>query len=129
MTFLLKCRAIFFIMNIEEVRYYCLSKPYTEECFPFDEDTLVFKVFGKMYAMIMLEKPSLISLKCDPDYAVELREKYIGINSAWHMNKKHWNQVSILGDISDSLIYSLIDHSYDAVIAKLPKKTRIILKN
>lgn len=112
------------MMNIEEIREYCLNKAFTEECLPFDEWTLVFKVHGKMFAMLPLDKPYTISLKCNPRYSLELRETHQGINPAWHMNKKHWNQVSVQGDIDDMLLTHLIDHSYTLVFNKLPMKLR-----
>lgn len=111
-------------MNIEELREYCLSKNGASECFPFDEDTLVFKVGSKMFALSSLEKSCNISLKCDPDRALQLREKYSSIIGAFHMNKTYWNYISINNEISDNFIYELIDHSYELVIAKLTKKER-----
>ncbi|HNQ67609.1 MAG TPA: MmcQ/YjbR family DNA-binding protein [Bacteroidales bacterium] len=115
-------------MNIEEIREYCLSKKGTTECFPFDEDTLVFKVAGKMFALSALEKPANIVLKCDPDRAIELRERYPSIYGAWHMNRTYWNQIDIDGSLSPELIYELIDHSYDLVVAKLSKRERDLIK-
>lgn len=115
-------------MNIESIRNYCLAKQATTESFPFDADTLVFKVAGKMFALCSLEKiPLQISLKCDPDYALELREKYPeAVSGAYHMNKKHWNtlQPALLGE---QLVIRLIDHSYQLVVAKLPKNIRLSL--
>lgn len=109
-------------MNIEDLRTYCLEKPGTTEGFPFDEETLVFKVMGKMFALVPLEKRTKISLKCDPDYALELREHHPGmIEGAFHMNKKHWNQVELAGNLESSLIKSLVDHSYDLVVSNLKK--------
>ncbi|MCI4669811.1 MAG: MmcQ/YjbR family DNA-binding protein [Bacteroidia bacterium] len=117
-------------MNIEEVRSYCLNKPGTTESFPFDEDTLVFKVMGKMFALIPLEKSPGISLKCDPEYAIELRAHHPGlIEGAYHMNKKHWNMVSLEGNLTNDLIRSLIDHSYELVVSKLKKADREKLKD
>ena len=79
-------------MNIEELRTYCLSVPGTEECLPFDDVTLVYKVMGKMYALIPLDTETCsISVKCDPDKAIELREQYQAVQEAWHFNKKYWN--------------------------------------
>ncbi|MEG0153531.1 MAG: MmcQ/YjbR family DNA-binding protein [Cellulosilyticaceae bacterium] len=111
-------------MNVEELRNYCLAKSCVTEEFPFDETTLVFKVCNKMFLVISLDNPTLIRLKCEPTYAIELRERYAGINAAFHFNKMHWNQVSIMGDITDKLLCSLIDHSYAQVVAKLPKSQR-----
>lgn len=111
-------------MDVEALRSYCLALPMASEDFPFDETTLVFRVKGKIFAMIDLEDTTWFVLKCDPDYAVELRESHPEITGAWHMNKKHWNQVNLYGLLSDELIQSLIRHSYDLVVKKLPKKTK-----
>lgn len=111
-------------MNIEEIREYCLAKNAVTECFPFDEETLVFKVAGKMFALSALEKQANIVLKCDPDRAIELREHYSSIYGAYHMNKTMWNQIEIDGSVPHDLILELIDHSYDLVVAKLTKKER-----
>lgn len=117
-------------MEIDEFRNYCLSKPQTTEDFPFDEDVLVFKVAGKMYALTSLKKweegDHSINLKCDPDEAIQLREKYPDeVLPGYHMDKKHWNTVVVNGpNLSLELIKHLINHSYDLVVSKLPKKKR-----
>lgn len=111
-------------MNIEEIRDYCLAKKAVEECFPFDEDTLVFKVMGKMFACISVSDPTWLDLKCEPEYALELRERYQGIEGAFHFNKKYWNQVRTEGDVPDSLMRRLIDHSYEEVLKKFTRKMR-----
>src|SRR5690606_39992330 len=116
-------------MNIEQLCEYCLKKNGVTEDFPFDEHTLVFKVLGKMFALIGLEKwengDKSINLKCDPDYAEELRAEYDSINSGYHMSKKHWNTVSLnSGEISPKFLSELIDHSYDMVVKGMPKKMR-----
>lgn len=111
-------------MNIEEVREYCLSLPQVTEDFPFDETTLVFRIAGKIFAMVDLENTEWFVLKCEPEYALDLREKYPEISGAWHMNKKYWNQLNLFGTLSDKLIQDLIRHSYNEVIKKLPKKIR-----
>jgi len=113
-------------MDIEQIRDYCISKAGTTEEFPFDKDTLVFKVMGKMFALCGLEhQPLFINLKCDPDRAVELREQYDCIQPAYHMNKKHWNSVYIeSGELSRNELLELIDHSYQLVVSKLPKKVK-----
>ncbi len=112
-------------MNIEELRNYCLSKKNVTEHFPFDEVTLVFKVVGKMFALIPTDETELsINLKCNPEYAVEFRAKYKEICSGYHMNKKHWNTVYCKGKITNELLKKLVDHSYDLVIESLPKKVR-----
>ena len=82
-------------MNVESLREYCLSLPLATEDFPFDETTLVFRVVGKIFAMLDLERPDVVSLKCNPDYALQLREEHPEISGAWHMNKKYWNQVNL----------------------------------
>jgi len=111
-------------MNIEELRDYCLSLKGAEECFPFDETTLVFKVMGKMFGYVDLEPKTTefsITLKCDAFRAVELRERYSGVTPGYHSNKKYWNTVYIDSDVPDELLKELIVHSLDEVIRKLPK--------
>jgi predicted DNA-binding protein (MmcQ/YjbR family) len=114
-------------MNIESVRDYCLSLPETTEDFPFDETTLAFRVMGKIFAMVDLEKTEWFVLKCNPDYAIELRDAHADIAPAWHMNKKHWNQINLYGILSDELVRQLIRHSYCEVVKKLPRKQRDML--
>jgi len=112
-------------MNIEELREYCLSLKGTTECFPFDEVTLVLKVQGKMFALIPLDNTETqITLKCDPERAISLREEFSAIVPAWHFNKKHWNTVLIDPMISHDFLCELICHSYDLVVAGLPRKLR-----
>ena len=111
-------------MNIEELRLYCIAKKAVTESFPFDEDTLVFKVMGKMFALVSIAEPDSVNLKCDPDYAIELREKYTSVSSGYHMNNKHWNTVLFNDDAPDKLIYQLIDHSYEMVIKGFTKKLK-----
>ncbi len=116
-------------MNIEEFQSYCLSKKGVEECFPFDEKTLVFKVMGKMFALTGLEREEFqVNLKCDPEYALELREEHIDIVEGWHMSKKHWNTVFFERGLNDSLLCELVDHSYDLVVKKLKKADRALLE-
>ena len=117
-------------MNIEEFRTYCLSKKGVTESFPFDEQTLVFKVMGKMFALCGLEHhPSRINLKCNPERAVALREAYQGvIIPGYHMSKAHWNTLFI-ERLPDALILKLIDHSYTLVVHKLSKKLKWELDN
>lgn len=116
-------------MDIETLRNYCLSKPETNESFPFDEKTLVFKLFNKMYALIGLERmPLSINLKCDPERAIVLREEHDGIiMPGYHMNKKHWNTVYTETGISDELLIELVDSSYNLVAKGLKKSERIAL--
>lgn len=103
-------------MNIEELRNYCMSKAGATESFPFDNETLVFKARGKMFALIGLEhNPLSINLKCDPEKAIELREQHSSIVPGYHMSKKHWNTVVIDGSLSVKQIKELVDHSYDLV--------------
>lgn len=109
-------------MNIENITNYCLSKKGAIEDFPFDEETLVFKVGGKMFALIPLEKiPIRINLKCDPEKAIELREQYENVEPGWHMNKKYWNTITIDENIRWSDLKEWIDHSYDQVVKGLKK--------
>ena len=113
-------------MNIESYQQYCLAKPAVTEHFPFDEDTLVFKVGGKMFALSSLKdweaaNPT-VNLKCDPDRAEELRAEYDGIIPGYHMSKIHWNTISVNRDVSDKMIKELIDHSYDLIFKSLTKK-------
>ena len=113
-------------MNLVTFYEYCLSKNGTTEHFPFDQDTLVFKVGGKMYALSSLlqwEKGEpKVNLKCNPDYASELRAQYNEVQPAFHMNKVHWNTVTINGEVSDKLVKQWIDDSYDLVFKSLTKK-------
>lgn len=111
-------------MNIEEIRLYCIAKKAVTESFPFDEDTLVFKVMGKMFALVSLADADRVNLKCDPEYAIELREKHTGIRAGFHMNHKHWNTVLFNDDAPDQLIFKLIDHSYEMVLKGMTKKLK-----
>lgn len=113
-------------MNIEEFRDYCLSKKGVTESFPFDEETLVFKVMNKMFALCALERsPSQVNLKCDPERSVELREEYDGlIFSGYHMSGKHWNTILIEDNVPNDLLLDLINHSYQLVVNGLTKKVR-----
>ncbi len=112
-------------MNIEEFRQHCIGKKGVTEEFPFDEVTLVFKVMGKMFALAPLERlPAQVNLKCDPERAIELRETHDGvIMPGYHMSKVHWNTL-YLEQLPAHLIMDLIDHSYDLVVQKLPKKVK-----
>ncbi len=112
-------------MNIEAFREYCISKKGVTEEFPFDEHTLVFKVMGKMFALVPLERqPSQANLKCDPERAVVLREEYDGaITPGYHMSKTHWNTL-FLEQLSPKLVTELVDHSYGLVVAKFTKKMK-----
>lgn len=105
-------------MNIEELRDFCLSLPLSDETFPFDPTTLVYKTNGKMYLMVDLNDPTVVAVKCNPDRAVELRERFEQITPAWHMNKRHWIDVRIDSDLADDLVRSLIADSHSLVRAK-----------
>lgn len=117
-------------MHIDEFRTYCLSKKYVAEHFPFDETTLVFKVFDKMFALTGIDrKPFQVNLKCDPEKAIELREQYDGtIIPGYHMSKKHWNTVICNDSFPDDFLKEMIDHSYDLIVKNLPKKVRATFK-
>ena len=112
-------------MNIEDLRKYTLSKPGVEESFPFGVETLVFKVNGKIFLLVGLDRlPLQFNAKCDPERAIELRDQYSCIVPGYHMNKKHWNSVIIDNILTNKQLKELIDHSYDLVYkpAKQPKK-------
>jgi len=109
-------------VDIEQYRDYCFSKKGVTEGFPFDDKILVFKVMNKIFSLTNVDVFGFVNLKCDPEKALELRERHEGIKGAFHMNKKHWNSVAIESDISDQLICELIDHSYDLVTGSLTKK-------
>ena len=118
-------------MNIQQLYEFCLYKKGVTEHFPFDEDTLVFKVGGKMFCLTSLkqwelQEPSL-NLKCDPDKAEELRAEYEAINPGYHMSKKHWNTVKMDHSISDQMIYLWVRESYDLVVDSLTKKLKVEL--
>ena len=109
-------------MNLEQFREYCLRKPCATEGTPFGPTVLVFKVSGKMFALAALDEvPTRVNLKCDPDLALELRDRYEQVTPGYHMNKKHWNTVEIEGGIPDAELRKMIDHSYDLVAKALPK--------
>ena len=113
-------------MNLEELREYCLSLPHTTEDMPFGEDILVFRICNRIFVLTSLESvPLRVSLKCDPERAVELREQYPDkIVAGYHLNKKHWNTVRIDGSLPDSLIEEWITDSYNLVVMGLPQKVR-----
>lgn len=112
------------MIYLDEFREYCLSKPGVTESTPFGPDTLVFKVMNKMFAVTGIDEFEYVNLKCDPERAVELREQWAGIKPGWHMNKQHWNSVFIDGSVPDKMVLELTDHSYELVVASLPKKVR-----
>ena len=109
-------------MDIESLRDYCLSKPAVEETLPFGPDVLVFKVGGKIFALAALDEvPPRVNLKCSPDLALDLRDRYEQVTPGYHMNKKHWNTVEIQSGIPDVELQKWIDHSYELVSRRLPK--------
>ncbi|MGY2132446.1 MmcQ/YjbR family DNA-binding protein [Hymenobacter sp. HD11105] len=111
-------------MNIEDYRDYCLLKSGVTEETPFDEDTLVFKVGGKIFSLTSISQYGSVNLKCDPDRAVQLREEFDYVLPGYHMNKKHWNTVVIGSGVSASQLREWTDHSYDLVRASLPRAIR-----
>ena len=111
-------------MDAESLREYCLSKKGVEECLPFDEETLVFKVMGKMFLLTNLDGDPAISIKVEPDKGVEMRGMYPSVQPAYHMNKLHWVMVALDGSISDKEIAGWIDASYDLVVSGLTRKQR-----
>jgi predicted DNA-binding protein (MmcQ/YjbR family) len=109
-------------MDLAEFREHCLTKPGASEEVPFGPDVLVFKVGGKMFALAPLDEvPPTVNLKCDPDLALDLRDRYEQVTPGYHMNKKHWNTVEIESGIPDIELRRMIDHSYELVIEKLRK--------
>jgi predicted DNA-binding protein (MmcQ/YjbR family) len=113
-------------MDLESFREYCLRKPNATEEMPFGPDVLVFKVGGKMFALAALDEvPATANLKCAPDLALELRDRYEQVRPGYHMNKKHWNTVEIDGGIPDAELGEMIDHSFDLVVQRLPKGKRV----
>ena len=114
-------------MDIESLREYCLSKTGVTESFPFDENTLVFKVAGKMFLLTDLVDDFSMNVKCDPEKAIELREHYPAVLPGYHMNKKSWNTVLIDGSMTDELLLEWIDDSYRLVVEGLPGKVRTAL--
>ncbi|NVJ89375.1 MAG: MmcQ/YjbR family DNA-binding protein [Flavobacteriaceae bacterium] len=116
-------------MQIDELYDFCLSKKGVTEHFPFDKVTLVFKVMNKMFCLVGLDDwekgNQKMNLKCNPEKAIELRDMYEGVNPGWHMNKTHWNTVTInSSDVSDKIAFELINHSYDLIVQSLPKKLK-----
>ena len=109
-------------MDLADFREYCLGKPHATEGTPFGETVLVFKVAGKMFALASLDEvPTTANLKCDPDLALELRDRFEQVRPGYHMNKKHWNTVEIDSGIPGADLRMMIDHSYDLVVKSLPK--------
>ena len=112
-------------MDAEVFREYCLAKPQTTECMPFGDGVLVFKAGGKMFALLSLDEiPTTVNLKCDPDLAQELRDRFEQVEPGYHMNKKHWNTIEIATGLPDIQLRKMIDHSYDLVVNRLPRGKR-----
>lgn len=112
-------------MDLANFREYCLSKPGATEGTPFGSDVLVFKVGGKMFALAAIDEvPTRVNLKCDPDLALDLRDRYEQVRPGYHMSKKHWNTVEIEGGIPAIELRRMIDHSYELVVSGLPKAVR-----
>ncbi|MFI6087103.1 MmcQ/YjbR family DNA-binding protein [Streptomyces sp. NPDC051218] len=115
-------------MTPQQLRAFCLSFNDVVEEFPFGPEASVFKVAGKMFALSSLDAvPLTVNLKCDPDMAVQLREAHPEIVPGWHMNKRHWNTVSLAGELPDRQVRELVEDSYDLVVAGLPKAQRLRL--
>ncbi len=114
-------------LNIESFRTYCIAKKGVTEEFPFDENTLVYKVMGKMFALTDVVAFEGINLKVDPEEGAELKDRYHGVKAAYHMNKKHWITVEMDGSLSDKLVKVWIDNSYDLVAAGLTKSQKLAL--
>lgn len=127
------------IMTFEDFRNYCLNKPGVTEDYPFEGETAWMKVMGKLFAISNIVEMKrgkelvppfhFINMKCDPDRAIDLRERFVEIEPGWHQNKKHWNSVYMNQGLPESLVYELIDHSYELVVASLTKKIQEDLKN
>jgi predicted DNA-binding protein (MmcQ/YjbR family) len=113
------------MLDSAAIRAHCLSKPGTSEDMPFGEETLVFRVGEKIFALLALDAvPTTVNLKCDPERAIELRERYGSVRPGYHMNKKHWNTVTLDGDVPDGEVRSMIDHSYELVARGLTRNVR-----
>ncbi|MCA0452840.1 MAG: MmcQ/YjbR family DNA-binding protein [Chloroflexi bacterium] len=116
-------------MDVETLKDYALSKPSTTSDFPFDEETLVIRVMGKIFALMSLnDSPSRVNLKCDPVWAEVLRQSYAAITAGYHMNKRHWNTILFDDTVPDDEILEMVDHAYEQVVKGLPKKDRERLK-
>lgn len=111
-------------MDIESLCEYAAGFKYAEQDFPFGEEVLVFKVGGKIFLLVSLKEYDSFNVKCDPEYALNLREDYSGIQPGYHMNKKHWNTISIHADVTIPLMKKLISHSYELVYQSLSKKVK-----
>jgi predicted DNA-binding protein (MmcQ/YjbR family) len=111
--------------RVEWVIAACSAKPGTVEDYPFGDQVAVFKVAGKLFALVPLgETPQSISLKCDPELATSLRNRYPAVTPGYHLNKRHWNTLTLDGSVPDDEVLELIDHSYDLVVARLTRAQR-----
>lgn len=115
-------------MDIEAIREFCLSKKGTSEDFPFDEHTLCLRVMGKIFALLPLDAPTSINLKCDPDWALELRERHPEVQPGFHMNKRMWNTVGLEGALGEESLKAMITHSYEQVVKGLKKSEKAALE-
>ena len=112
-------------MTRDHVLDVCSKLPNAVEDYPFGDDVAVFKVGGKMFALVMLtDEPGSVNLKCAPDWALELRAMHAGVRPGYHQNKRHWNTVDLDGTIDDTDLQEMIDHSYELVISGLPRSER-----
>jgi len=111
-------------MSRDDVLAYCGSLPESIDSQPFGDEVVVFKVAGKMFAIVGLEEPPVVTLKCDPELALELRDRYAAVRPGYHTNKRHWNTVDLDGTLHADEIQEMIDHSYERVVAGLPRKER-----
>ena len=112
-------------MHLDALRAHCLARPAATEDLPFGPDTLVFKVGGKMFALLALDElPPRVALKCDPERALELRERYAAVSTGPYMDKRHWNSVTLDGEVPDDELRAMVDHSHALVVAKLTRRVR-----
>ena len=115
-------------MTPDELTAACLDPNGAAETFPFGAETSVFKVEGRMFALSALDAaPLSVSLKCDPDRAVQLRDRYPAITGGYHLNKRHWNTVVLDGSVPEALVREMIEDSYDLVVAGLPRHVQLRL--
>lgn len=116
-------------MDRDEILAYCAAKPGAIEEYPFGEEVAVFKAGGKMFALVMLDgHPGFVNLKCDPEFALELRARHAAVRPGYHTNKRHWNSVDLDGSIPTDELRDMVDHSYELIVAKLPRAVRVRLR-
>jgi predicted DNA-binding protein (MmcQ/YjbR family) len=115
-------------MTRDEVLAVCLAYRGAVEDYPFGDEVAVFKVGGRMFALVsLLGDPGSVHLKCDPDLALELRDRYSAVRPGYHLNKRHWNTVELDGSIDDDELRDMVAHSYEVVVQRLPKRQRTAL--